>query len=92
MRNIVEVAIVCNDRAVVTCITLENEKAGFHWVYLRSDLFGGRLGIEDFSSPSNVRHIDLVYAWGNSIVCTRFDFLFPDGTGQTAIIDGVLCV
>jgi hypothetical protein len=92
LRNIAEVAIGCNDRAVVTCNTLEDEKAGFHCAYLRSDLFGGSISIEDFSSPNNVRHIDLFYAWGNSIVCTRFDFLFPDGTGQTAIIDGVLCV
>jgi hypothetical protein len=92
LRNIAEVAIGCNDRAVVTGNTLEDEKAGFHWAYGRSDLFGGRIGVEDFSSPDKVRHVDLVYARGNPIVCTRFDFLFLDGTRQTAIIDGVLCV
>lgn len=92
LRNIAEVAIGCNDRAVVTGNTLEDEKAGFHWAYGRSDLFGGRIGVEDFTSPDKVRHIDLVYAKGNPIVCTRFDFLYPDGTRQTAIINGVLCV
>jgi leucyl aminopeptidase (aminopeptidase T) len=93
LRNIAEVAIGCNDRAVVTGNTMEDEKAGFHWAYGRSALFGGRIGIEDFiTSPDKVRHIDFVYARGNPIVCTRFDFLFPDGTRQTAIIDGVLCI
>ena len=92
LRNIAEVAIGCNDRAVITGNTLEDEKAGFHWAYGRSDLFGGRISVEDFSSPDKVRHVDLVYARGNPIVCTRFDFLFLDGTRQTAIIDGVLCV
>ena len=91
MRNIAEVAIGCNDRAVVTGNTLEDEKAGFYWAYGRSDLFDGRIGVEDFSSPDKVRHVDLVYARGNPIVCTRFDFLLLDGR-QTAIMDGVLCV
>ena len=92
LRNIAEVAIGCNDRAVVIGNTLEDEKAGFHWAYGRSDLFGCRIGVEDFTSPDKVRHIDLVYARGNPIVCARFDFLFTDGTRQTAIIDGVPCV
>ena len=92
LPNIAEVAIGCNDRAVVTGNTPEDEKAGFHWAYGRSDLFGGRIGIEDFTSPDKVRHIDLVYVRRNPIVCTRFDFLCPDGTRQTSIIDGVLCI
>ena len=92
LRNIAEVAIGCNDRAVVIGNTLEDEKAGFHWAYGRSDLFGCRIGVEDFTSPDKVRHIDLVYARGNPIVCSRFDFLLLDGTGQTAIIDGVLYI
>ena len=91
LRNIAEVAIGCNDKAVVTGNVLEDEKAGFHWAYGRSDLFGGKIGVEAFSSPDKVCHIDIVYARGNPIVCTRFDFVFPDGTRKTAIIDGVLC-
>jgi hypothetical protein len=31
-----------------------------------------------------------VYAKGNLIVCQQFDFIFPDGTRQIAIQDGVL--
>jgi hypothetical protein len=92
LRNIAEVAIGCNDKAVVTGNVLEDEKAGFHWGYGRSDHLGGRVGVEDFSSPDKAYHKDIVYARGNPIVCTRFDFLFPDGTRKTAIVNGVRCV
>jgi leucyl aminopeptidase (aminopeptidase T) len=92
LRNIAEVAIGCNDKAIVTGNPLEDEKAGFHWAYGRSDQFGGKVGVEAFSSPDKVRHIDIVYAKGNPIVCTRFDFVFSDGTRKTAIVDGVRCV
>jgi hypothetical protein len=91
--NIAEIAIGCNDRAVVTGNPLEDEKAaGFHWGYGRSDQFGGKVDVAAFSSPDKVRHIDIVYAKGNPIVCTRFDFVFPDGTRKTAIVNGVRCV
>jgi hypothetical protein len=92
LRNIAEVAIGCNDKAVVTGNVLEDEKAGFHWAYGRSDFLHGQVGVEAFSSPDKVRHIDTVYAMGNPIVCSRFDFVFPDETKTTAIVDGVRCV
>jgi leucyl aminopeptidase (aminopeptidase T) len=92
LRNVAEVAIGCNDKAVVTGNVLEDEKAGFHWAYGRSDHLGGNVGVEDFSSADRVRHIDIVYARGNPIVCTRFDFVFADGTRKTAIVDGVRCL
>jgi hypothetical protein len=92
LRNIAEVAVGCNDWAIVTGNPLEDEKAGFHWAYGRSDQFGGEVGVEAFSSPDRVRHIDIVYAKGNPVVCTRFDFVFPGGARKTAIIDGVRCV
>jgi hypothetical protein len=90
MRNIAEVAIGCNDRAVVTGNILEDEKAGFHWAYGRSDHLGGTVSPKDFSAPSKVVHMDTVYAQGNPIVCQRLVFLSPDGTRQTVIRDGVL--
>jgi len=92
MQNIAEVAIGCNDRAVVTGNILEDEKAGFHWAYGRSDHLGGTVGVADFSSPAKVCHMDIVYAPGNPVVCARLDFVFPDGTRTTAITDGLLCV
>jgi hypothetical protein len=88
--NIAEVAIGCNDRAVVTGNVLEDEKAGFHWAYGRSDHLGGTVGAEHFSSPERVCHQDIVYAKGSPIVCRRLDFVFPDGSRQTALVDGIL--
>jgi hypothetical protein len=90
LRNIAEVAIGCNDKAVVTGNILEDEKAGFHWAYGRSDHLGGTVGPQDFSALNKVTHQDIVYAKGNPIVCKRLDFVFPDGTKRTAIRDGVL--
>ena len=90
LRNIAEVAIGCNDKALVTGNVLEDEKAGFHWAYGRSDHLGGTVGPDDFSSPHRVYHKDIVYARGNPIVCQRLDFIFEDETKRTAIVDGEL--
>jgi len=90
LRNVAEVAIGCNDNAVVTGNVLEDEKAGFHWAYGRSDHIGGTVGPKDFSAPDRALHQDIVYAKGNPVVCRRLDFIFPDGTRKTVIRDGVL--
>jgi hypothetical protein len=90
LRNIAEVAIGCNDKAIVTGNVLEDEKAGFHWAFGRSDFLGGKVGVEDFSSPDKVYHEDIVYAKGSPIVCKRLKFVFSNGTRMTAITDGVL--
>ena len=90
LRNIAEVAIGCNDKAVVTGNVLEDEKAGFHWAYGRSDFLGGTIGVDNFTSPYKVSHEDIVYAKGSPIVCKRLDFVFPNGMRKTAIIDGIL--
>lgn len=89
-QNIAEFAIGVNDKAKVTGIILEDEKAGFHWAYGRSDHFGGSVGIEQFNSPDNVIHLDVVYAKDSPITCKKLDFIFADGSRQTKIIDGVL--
>jgi hypothetical protein len=90
LRNIAEVAIGCNDKAVVTGNILQDEKAGFHWAYGRSDQLGGTVGPKDFSAPNKVSHQDIVYAKGNSIVCKSLDFVFANGTMRTTIRDGIL--
>lgn len=69
--NIAEVAFGCNDQAHVTGNVLEDEKAGFHWAYGRSDHLGGVVGVKDFLSPSTVVHQDIVYAQGNPVVVTE---------------------
>ncbi len=66
-RNVAEVAFGCNDRARVWGNVLEDEKAGFHWAYGRSDHLGGVVGVDAFSSPALVTHQDIVYAAGNPI-------------------------
>jgi hypothetical protein len=92
LRNIAEVAIGCNSKAVVTGNILEDEKAGFHWAYGRSEQLGGKVGPKDFSAPDKVFHLDIVYAKGNPIVCERLDFIYPYGTRRTVIREGVLSI
>ena len=89
MCNIAEVAIGCNDMAEVTGNLLEDEKAGFHWAYGRSDHLQGKIGVKDFSSPEKVIHLDFVYAKENPIVCKKFEFIHHDGQRTLAIRDGV---
>ncbi len=92
MRNIAEVAIGCNDMARVTGNLLEDEKAGFHWAYGRSDHLQGKIGVKEFSSPDKVIHLDFVYAKGNPIVCKKLEFVHHDGKRTLAIRDGVRVV
>jgi hypothetical protein len=90
--NIAEVAVGCNPRAVVRGIVLEDEKAGFHWAFGRSDAMGGTVGPADFTAPHRVIHEDIVYARESPIVCARLDFVTATGERTTAIADGVLLV
>jgi len=81
-RNVAEVAFGCNDRAVVTGNVLEDEKAGFHWAFGRSDHLGGTVGVTAFSRREHVVHQDIVYARGNPIrvvdaVVKRADLAMP---------------
>jgi leucyl aminopeptidase (aminopeptidase T) len=85
--NIAEVAFGVNDRAEVTGSVLEDEKAGFHWAFGRSDHLGGVVGVEDFERPENVVHQDVVYARGNPIQAERAVLIHPDGR-QVVVIDG----
>jgi hypothetical protein len=86
--NVAELAFGCNDRAVVTGNVLEDEKAGFHWAYGRSDHLGGVVGISRFRSPDMVVHQDIVYARGNPITVRRADLVAADGRRTEVIRDG----
>lgn len=88
--NIAEVAIGCNDKAVVSGNIIEDEKAGFHWAYGRSEHIGGTVGPDDFSSPDRVVHQDIIYARDSQIVCQKLDFVFAGGARHTVIVDGEL--
>jgi hypothetical protein len=89
-QNIAEFAIGINDRATVTGNVLQDEKAGFHWAFGRSDHLGGITGTEHFNSPKNVVHHDIVYARGNPVSCSSLDMIFPDHTKTQLITDGSL--
>ncbi len=86
--NIAEVAFGVNDRAVVTGNVLEDEKAGFHWAFGRSDHLGGVWGVDRFRGPETVIHQDIVYAKGNPIQVRRAVLVHPDGRTITVIEDG----
>jgi Thermophilic metalloprotease (M29) len=83
--NIAEVAFGCNEWAQVTGNVLEDEKAGFHWAYGRSDHLGGAIGVKAFVQPETVVHQDIVYAKGNPIQVAEATAVRPDG-GRTRII------
>ncbi|HMP74054.1 MAG TPA: aminopeptidase [Kiritimatiellia bacterium] len=87
-RNIAELGLGCNDRAIITGNVLEDEKAGFHWAYGRSEHLGGTVAPDAFSDPAHVVHHDIVYAPGCPITIRRLDLLDPSGQAQAVIING----
>jgi hypothetical protein len=86
--NVAEVAFGCNEWAEVTGNTLEDEKAGFHWAFGRSDHLGGIFGASSFRDPTTVVHQDMVYARGCPITVKRAELQSDDGRGVTVIRDG----
>ncbi len=86
--NVAEMAFGCNDDARVTGNVLEDEKAGFHWAYGRSDHLGGKIGLTDFRSPENVVHQDIVYAKGSPIAVESAELVEPSGRRIAVIRDG----
>jgi leucyl aminopeptidase (aminopeptidase T) len=77
--NVAEVAFGCNEWAEVTGNVLEDEKAGFHWAYGRSDHLGGTVGPTAFVGPHTVVHQDIVYARGNPIQIAEAALTRPEG-------------
>ena len=88
-RNIAELGLGCNDKAVISGNVLEDEKAlGMHWALGRSDHIGGTVGIADFSDPSHVVHWDFVYPKGGAIEIASLVLEYEDGTSEEIIRDG----
>ncbi len=88
-RNLAELGLGCNDRAVVSGEVLEDEKVlGMHWAYGRSDHLGGTVGVAEFADPSHVIHQDIVYAKGGPIEIARLVFEYEDGTTAPIMEDG----
>jgi hypothetical protein len=89
--NIAEVAFGCNDRAQVTGNLLEDEKAGFHWAFGRSEHLGGTVGPEAFAGPDTVVHYDIVYAPGNPIQVAEA-VVVKQGKSTVVLRDGAYLV
>jgi hypothetical protein len=88
-RNIAELGLGCNDKAVISGSVLEDEKVlGMHWAYGRSDHLGGAVGVADFSDPGHVVHEDTVYAKGGPIEIASLILEYEDGTSEEIIRDG----
>ena len=77
-RNIAELGLGCNDDAVVLGSVLEDEKAGFHWAYGRSEHLGGVTGPDAFQAPGHVVHHDIVYADGCPLTVRSVTLVYPD--------------
>ncbi len=91
-RNIAEVAFGVNEKAVVTGNVLEDEKAGFHWAFGRSDHLGGIWGVDRFRSPETVVHQDVVYARGNPVQVRHAVVIHPGGRTIEILRDGAYVI
>ena len=69
---------------------LLDEKLGPHVAFGRSDHFGGRIGVADFSSPEKVIHIDRVYIpqMQPAVRVVAIDLIAPDGASSALMRDG----
>ena len=62
---------------------LEEEKAlGFHWAFGRNDQFGGNVGPDQFLSPENVVHEDIVYNADTPVGITSLVLHFDNGRSE----------
>ena len=86
-QNIAELGLGCNPNAVVWGSVLEDEKAGFHWAYGRSEHLGGVVGPAQFAKPENIIHQDIVYAKGSPVTVARLTLHYPDGNDEIIIQD-----
>ncbi len=86
--NVAEVAFGCNEWAEVTGNVLEDEKAGFHWAYGRSDHLGGTVGPDAFVQLDTVVHQDIVYARGNPVQVAEATAVRTNGTRTRIIRNG----
>lgn len=86
-RNIAEIAFGYNRKARVTGVFIEDEKAGFHWGYGRSEFLGGTVSPDDFQHPDNVLHVDLPYARSCPITVSA-DLIKANGERQSILRDG----
>jgi len=81
-RNIAELGLGCNAHAVVSGSVIEDEKAGMHWAFGRSEHLGGVTGPDAFSRPEHVVHQDIVYAEGCPFGVRELTLVYSDGASH----------
>lgn len=81
-KNIAELGIGCNPKAIVTGNTLEDEKVGLHIAYGTSTHFGGKVQSDT--------HLDIVYAKGCPVEGTSLKLVYEDGEKIELIKDAQL--
>jgi leucyl aminopeptidase (aminopeptidase T) len=87
-RNIAELGLGTNDKAIISGNLLEDEKVpGLHWAYGRSDHIGGIVGVDSFIDPTYVVHRDTVYAKGALVGVASLVLVYEDGTEEQVIRD-----
>lgn len=69
---------------------LLDEKLGLHIAFGRSDHFGGRVGVADFSAPEKSVHLDRVYIPETQpgVLVLAIDLLMEDGSRRPLMRDG----
>lgn len=87
-RNIAELGLGCNNKAVLSGTVIEDEKVGFHWAYGLSSHIGGKTGLADFENSENAVHQDIIYAKGSPIEIRILIFEYSDGSEEEIIRDG----
>lgn len=81
-KNIAELGIGCNPKAIVTGNVLEDEKVGLHIAYGTSTHFGGKVQSDT--------HLDIVYAKGCPVEGTSLKLINEDGSKIELIKDSQL--
>lgn len=88
-RNLAELGLGCNDKAVISGNVLEDEKVtGVHLAVGLSEHLGGTIGVDDFTDPANALHEDRVYPAGGKIEVATLILDYEDGTTLAIIEDG----
>ena len=80
-RNIAELGIGCNPKAVITGNVLEDEKVGLHIAYGMSSHIGGKVDSD--------MHLDICYSKGCPIEGTTLTLINEDGT-KTELIKNAM--
>ena len=89
-RNIAELGLGCNEKAVVSGNIIEDEKTGFHWACGRSDHLGGTVGPAGFTNRECIVHQDEVYPPGGKLTVQSLVLSFPQNHSLELIRNGTL--